>query len=693
MPGDREKWEAPDLEARCYQPIDNWISRQTASGEELRVALERHIEGAILKGDLPMAMALLNRLEIYFDPARSRQLEFEIAIRDVYHKRRSGAGNPSCYLWDYNIPAVNGHIRQYRNRHKGDRCFILGSGPSLDRADLVPLKNEITFGTNLLYRNFKKMGFATTYYTIEDYFLIKNYAEEIAAMTGPVKFIPAYRSGLLPYSHGTIYANVIPDNELYPDFPFFSVDASARIWSAANSVYLCLQLASYMGFTEICLLGVDHFYHFPPSATFIENDMRLNGADKNHFAAGRMGNKERFHTPVLKRSEKAYAKAKMAIERRGGKIYNLTEGSQLEIFEKKRLSGVLSKRRKIPGKAAAKEYDASIVIPAYNAEDTLARAVDSAMNQQCDCEIIIVDDGSTDGTAELAREYADRFDFIKYTCQKNKGLGGARNTGIDMATGRYLTFLDADDTLEPHIIGKACHKIRRENADILLFDYNHLFNGINEQPRLGYYLDLCGFQALREFMRSHSVVAWSRLYRLDFLRKHKLRFPEHLYHEDIAFTIAAYYFAKKTTFLREKGYNWISRPGSITRHLGEKHINSMSAQMDAVKQFLIDQGEYEKLSSLFVFFKYRYAKILLDRIRAVEDNEAYDKLTESFVKFLEKHELDTYENIAIGNAFRENFALDIVRSVFRKPESRPPNLRNEKRVPSFPVPEGEQTFA
>jgi len=92
----------------------------------------------------------------------------------------------------------------------------------------------------------------------------------------------------------------------------------------------------------------------------------------------------------------------------------------------------------------------SVIIPAYNAEDLIRRALDSALNQTWpDLEVIIVDDGSTDRTAEICGSYGEK---IRYIAQENKGVSSARNRGLAICTGEYVVFLDADDEIEPEMV-------------------------------------------------------------------------------------------------------------------------------------------------------------------------------------------------------------------------------------------------
>ena len=95
----------------------------------------------------------------------------------------------------------------------------------------------------------------------------------------------------------------------------------------------------------------------------------------------------------------------------------------------------------------------SIIIPAFNSEDTLERCVESAKNQTYkNLEIIIIDDGSTDQTSELGKNLEKTDERVKYIFQENRGLPSARNRGKKLATGEYLFFLDSDDTIDLNLI-------------------------------------------------------------------------------------------------------------------------------------------------------------------------------------------------------------------------------------------------
>lgn len=117
----------------------------------------------------------------------------------------------------------------------------------------------------------------------------------------------------------------------------------------------------------------------------------------------------------------------------------------------------------------------TVIIPSYNQQEFLADAIDSALTQTYECEIIVIDDGSTDNSLAMAKSYEPR---VKVISQLNKGLSAARNTGIMNATGEYIMPLDADDILEDTCVEKLLEMAEQENADIVAPSFKAF--GIND---------------------------------------------------------------------------------------------------------------------------------------------------------------------------------------------------------------------
>ncbi len=216
-------------------------------------------------------------------------------------------------------------IESFRNKHQGERCFILGNGPSLQHTDLSLLRNEITFGMNRIYLLFSQIGFPTSYYLAINTLVIEQCADEIMALDMP-RFVSWRGRKWLRRDPDVIYLDTD-----YTDPADFSRDVSGRIFEGSTVSYVALQLAYHMGFEEVILVGMDHSFTTKgdPNVTIVSN-----GEDPNHFSAEYFGKGFRWQLPDLKASERAYRMAREAFEASNRRILDATIGGKLEIFPK-----------------------------------------------------------------------------------------------------------------------------------------------------------------------------------------------------------------------------------------------------------------------------------------------------------------------------------------------------------------------
>ena len=118
----------------------------------------------------------------------------------------------------------------------------------------------------------------------------------------------------------------------------------------------------------------------------------------------------------------------------------------------------------------------SVIIPVYNVEKYLSKCIESVLEQDfSDYEIILIDDGSTDTSGKLCDEYAENYSAIKVIHQQNKGLGGARNTGIEAAEGQYLLFVDSDDYIRDNIMTFLYDTAVCNDSDIVAFGMDYVY--------------------------------------------------------------------------------------------------------------------------------------------------------------------------------------------------------------------------
>lgn len=247
----------------------------------------------------------------------------------IWQTIKARAAGKNIYLTENERQMAN-----YINCHKGERVFIIGNGPSLNNCNLNLLKNEITFGVNSIYLNYENMGFYPTYYVVEDVFVAEDRSNEINKLAGPSKFFGNYLKYCISDSEDTTWLNVRFRYDDYPDFPNFSRNAGRMLWTGGTVTYICLQLAYYMGFSEVYLVGFDHSYAVPSDAHVNGTEIISKSDDPNHFNPNYFGKGYRWHDPRVDRMEKAYNKAKLIFESENKKIYNATVGGKLDVFER-----------------------------------------------------------------------------------------------------------------------------------------------------------------------------------------------------------------------------------------------------------------------------------------------------------------------------------------------------------------------
>jgi hypothetical protein len=226
-------------------------------------------------------------------------------------------------------------IREFQKLHQGKRCFILGGGPSLKELDPSPMKDEVTFGVNGIFLIFDWLEFEPTYYAVEDFLVYEDRFYDIKdRVRRSTCFFPQQFDchGFRGPNH-RFFTALYEFGESKP-WPRFSKDPSRQMWIGGTVTYICMQLAYYMGFQEVYLVGMDHNYSKPDHLSTLGNDWTSHGEDPNHFHPDYFGKGYRWHDPQTERMEKAYAAAKKAFERDGRKIFNASIGGKLEVFER-----------------------------------------------------------------------------------------------------------------------------------------------------------------------------------------------------------------------------------------------------------------------------------------------------------------------------------------------------------------------
>lgn len=215
-------------------------------------------------------------------------------------------------------------LNRFKDIHRGERCFIIGNGPSLQRTDLSQLKNEYTFGMNRFFLAFPELGFRTSYFLSINDLVIEQSASDFQALEMPLFVSWRSRRWLRP------------DTNLHFLFttytgPKFARDIRGRLWEGATVTYVALQIAFYMGFQQAILIGVDHSFSTKgePNKTVVSE-----GEDKDHFHPAYFGKGFRWQLPDLETSERSYSLARRVYNEAGREVIDATVGGKLTIFPK-----------------------------------------------------------------------------------------------------------------------------------------------------------------------------------------------------------------------------------------------------------------------------------------------------------------------------------------------------------------------
>jgi uncharacterized Rossmann fold enzyme len=231
---------------------------------------------------------------------------------------------PAAYWHPWRRESIR-KLAALKDSHKGERCFLIGNGPSLRNTDLSYLKGEFSFGFNRIFLAADELGFVPSCLVSINDLVIEQSAVELQALKVPKFF--SWRA-----RHWLQMADDI--HFIYTSYtgPGFARDVTGRVWEGATVTNVALQLAYHMGFACVVLIGVDHNFTSAqgrPNETVVST-----GADPNHFSGAYFGKGFRWQLPDLETSERGYRYARQAFEAAGRQVLDATIGGRLQVFPK-----------------------------------------------------------------------------------------------------------------------------------------------------------------------------------------------------------------------------------------------------------------------------------------------------------------------------------------------------------------------
>lgn len=247
----------------------------------------------------------------------------------------------------------------------------------------------------------------------------------------------------------------------------------------------------------------------------------------------------------------------------------------------------------------------SIIVPIYKVEAYLSRCIDSILKQSYrHLEIILVDDGSPDNCPQICDNYAEKDSRIRVVHKKNGGLSDARNAGLDIANGEFISFIDSDDYIHPEMISTLFELLKSNDADISVCNFTPFTGTVSPSSKAPVIHTLSGKDAAKRLYQSQyatqTVVAWDKLYKRSLFDH--LRFEVGKFNEDEFFSYKALYAANKVTFTSQELYYYFIRTTGISQAITDpRSLNGLDAKMEAI-QFYKEKGSTDILRSAVLSF-------------------------------------------------------------------------------------------
>ncbi|MFC7309804.1 CDP-glycerol glycerophosphotransferase family protein [Streptomyces monticola] len=239
----------------------------------------------------------------------------------------------------------------------------------------------------------------------------------------------------------------------------------------------------------------------------------------------------------------------------------------------------------------------TVVVPIYNVEEYLDDCLQSLADQSMeDLEVVMVDDGSTDGSARIARGYAADDPRFRLVEQENAGLGAARNAGVRHARGRHLAFVDSDDLVPADAYEKMLAALDESGSDFVSGNVLRLRPGGRTEQSWMFKKPMRSTRSATHVTRDWTLladrIACNKVFRRDFWDRHSLSFPQGVLFEDTPVIVPAHFLAQSVDILKDTVYLWRDRDGSITnRRTTPRAVKERTAACAKVGAFLAERAE------------------------------------------------------------------------------------------------------
>ncbi len=249
----------------------------------------------------------------------------------------------------------------------------------------------------------------------------------------------------------------------------------------------------------------------------------------------------------------------------------------------------------------------SIIIPVYNVEAYLNECVDSVLKQTYkDYELILVDDGSSDGSSRICDDYAQKYNFVKVIHKSNSGAADTRNAGTAVATGEYIVYIDSDDYLADDEFLERLAIKTQDQPDVILYKFKKYYEDTNRFEECTYSMkDIQDGENVADIVNSLAKTdsfycsAWSKSIKRSIIADNNINFKKGILGEDIEWYYRVMFYVKKISILDEVGIVYRQREGSVTQTGGEKNFVDNITILEYWEEHLKDYPDEEVRYALY----------------------------------------------------------------------------------------------
>lgn len=243
-------------------------------------------------------------------------------------------------------------------------------------------------------------------------------------------------------------------------------------------------------------------------------------------------------------------------------------------------------------------YKVSVIIPVFNSENYLKKCLDSIINQTLkDIEIILIDDGSTDDSLEIIKQYSQKYSNIIYQSKKNEGQAIARNIGIEMATGKFISFVDSDDYIENTMLETLYKDAIKNDSDIVVCDYVEEYKN-KKVSRKSLYVNSDTIQ--KRYILSVAGPC-SKIIKAEIFKQNNIRFLENNIYEDLAIIPSLTLHTDKISYCEEPLYYYVIRQNSTMQQTKyNKKLESIFNVMEYVYNQFEGKGYNDEIEFLYI---------------------------------------------------------------------------------------------